>query len=79
MSDLQCPARFILLTSLDGSASGAFAHERVAGVYAAPPAAATELAAAGFEVSLHISSGTAHGIAPDGLDFATSFMLAQTA
>lgn len=41
--------------------------------------AATELTAAGFDVSLHISSGTAHGIAPDGLDFATAFMLAQTA
>jgi phospholipase/carboxylesterase len=41
--------------------------------------AATELTAAGFEVALHISSGAAHGIAPDGLDFATSFMLAQNA
>lgn len=41
--------------------------------------AATELADAGFDVTLHISAGTAHGIAPDGLDFATTFMLAQTA
>lgn len=38
--------------------------------------AATMLAAAGFEVSLHISPGTAHGIAPDGLEFATAFLLA---
>ena len=40
--------------------------------------AATELTAAGYDVGLHISAGTAHGIAPDGLDFATSFMLAQS-
>lgn len=47
MSDLQCPARFILLTSLDGSEPEALRHERVAGVYDAPPgAAATGLAAA---------------------------------
>lgn len=41
--------------------------------------AAEELAAAGYQVSLHISAGTAHGIAPDGLDFATSFILSQSA
>jgi len=39
--------------------------------------AAQELTAAGFEVTLHISRNVAHGIAPDGLDFATAFMLAQ--
>lgn len=39
--------------------------------------AATELSAAGFEVSLHLSPNTAHGIAPDGLDFATSFLMAR--
>lgn len=39
--------------------------------------AATELSASGFEVSLHISPNTAHGIAPDGLDFATSFLRAR--
>jgi phospholipase/carboxylesterase len=39
--------------------------------------AATDLAAADFEVSLHISPNTAHGIAPDGLDFATSFLMAR--
>ena len=39
--------------------------------------AATELSASGFEVSLHISANTAHGIAPDGLDFATSFLVAR--
>jgi len=41
--------------------------------------AATELSAADFEVSLHLSPNTAHGIAPDGLDFATSFLLARLA
>ncbi len=40
--------------------------------------AAEELLAAGYDVSLHISKGTAHGIAPDGLDFATAFLLAQS-
>lgn len=40
--------------------------------------AATELTAAGYDVSLHVSAGVAHGIAPDGLDFATAFMLAQS-
>jgi hypothetical protein len=39
MSDLQCPARFILLTSLDGSAADALRHERLAAVYDAPPGA----------------------------------------
>jgi len=39
--------------------------------------AATALTEAGFDVSLHISPGVAHGIAPDGLDFATSFLAAQ--
>ncbi len=39
--------------------------------------AATKLNAAGFEVSLHLSAATAHGIAPDGLDFATSFLMAR--
>jgi len=41
--------------------------------------AAEELLSAGYEASLHISAGIAHGIAPDGLDFATSFLLAQSA
>lgn len=36
--------------------------------------AAVQLQAAGYEVSVHISHGMAHGIAPDGLDFATTFM-----
>jgi phospholipase/carboxylesterase len=40
-------------------------------------AAARDLAAQGIEVALHISPGTGHGIAPDGLDFATSFLLAH--
>ena len=39
--------------------------------------AAEDLRAAGFEASLHISKGLAHGISPDGLDFATGFILAQ--
>lgn len=39
--------------------------------------AATDLSAAGFEVTLHLSPNIAHGIAPDGLDAATSFLLAR--
>ena len=35
------------------------------------------LADAGFEVRLHISPGVGHGIAPDGLQFATDFLLHQ--
>lgn len=38
-----------------------------------------DLLGAGFDAVLHISPGSGHGIAPDGLDFATSFLLAQTA
>ncbi len=38
------------------------------------PAAADALAAADFEVYTHISKGTAHGIAPDGLGVALQFM-----
>ncbi|OEO27996.1 hypothetical protein VW23_006720 [Devosia insulae DS-56] len=41
--------------------------------------AATTLTALGYDVSYHRSAGTAHGISPDMLDFATAFMLAQTA
>ena len=37
------------------------------------------LADAGFEVRLHISPGTGHGIAPDGLDFATVFLRSRKA
>lgn len=39
--------------------------------------AATTLEHAGLDVRLHISPGTAHGIAPDGLDFATEFLVRQ--
>jgi phospholipase/carboxylesterase len=35
------------------------------------------LADAGYEVRLHISPGAGHGIAPDGLEFATEFLLHQ--
>lgn len=38
--------------------------------------AAKALAADQFDVTLHIAPGVAHGISPDGLDFATSFLLA---
>ena len=38
------------------------------------PAAADALTAAGFEVYAHVSKGTAHGIAPDGLSLAAAFM-----
>jgi phospholipase/carboxylesterase len=41
--------------------------------------AAATLRAAGLEVSLHMSPGTAHGIAADGLEFATDFLLARLA
>lgn len=36
--------------------------------------AAVLLQARGYPVSVHVSHGMAHGIAPDGLDFATAFM-----
>jgi phospholipase/carboxylesterase len=36
--------------------------------------AAEALSAAGYEVSLHVSPGLPHGIAPDGLNFAARFM-----
>jgi phospholipase/carboxylesterase len=70
----------------DGFAEGKFAKPPVALIHGeldqivAPGLsrqAATELSASGFEVSLHISPNTAHGIAPDGLDFATSFLMAR--
>jgi phospholipase/carboxylesterase len=35
------------------------------------------LADAGFDVRLHITIGTGHGIAPDGLQVATEFLLKQ--
>jgi phospholipase/carboxylesterase len=37
------------------------------------------LADAGYEVRLFISAGTGHGIAPDGLDFATLFLRSRAA
>ncbi|WP_417307641.1 alpha/beta hydrolase [Devosia sp.] len=39
--------------------------------------AEAELKAAGFDVSLHVSAGTGHGISPDGLAVATAFLLGQ--
>jgi len=41
--------------------------------------AAAALQAAGFDVRVHLSPGTAHGIAPDGLEFATRFILDRLA
>ncbi len=38
------------------------------------PAAAEALQAAGVDVFAHVSKGTAHGIAPDGLSVALAFM-----
>lgn len=38
------------------------------------PEAAEGLSSAGFEVYAHVSKGTAHGIAPDGLSLALSFL-----
>ncbi|HYD07590.1 MAG TPA: dienelactone hydrolase family protein [Reyranella sp.] len=39
--------------------------------------AAKALAAEGFDVTLHIAPNVAHGISPDGLDFATAFLAAN--
>lgn len=41
--------------------------------------AAAELSASGYDVSLHISPNAGHGIAPDGLDVATAFLVARNA
>jgi phospholipase/carboxylesterase len=38
------------------------------------PEAAEALGAEGFEVFAHVSRGTAHGIAPDGLGVALAFL-----
>ncbi len=40
--------------------------------------AAETLNARGYELSVHFSRGLAHGISPDGLQFATAFMLGRT-
>lgn len=70
----------------DGFAAGGFAKPRVTLIHGEldqvvdpdlSRQAAAELKAAGFEVTLHISPNTAHGIAPDGLDFATAFLAAR--
>jgi phospholipase/carboxylesterase len=37
--------------------------------------AATQLGGQGFDVALHISPGIGHGIAADGLEFATAFLV----
>ena len=39
------------------------------------PEAAEALTGAGFEVFTHVSKGTGHGIAPDGLGLALQFMI----
>ena len=41
------------------------------------PLAADALVSAGFEVYTHISKGTGHGIAPDGLGVALQFIKAS--
>lgn len=41
--------------------------------------AAAELKAAGVDVAYHVSRGVGHGIAPDGLGFATQFLADQAA
>ena len=70
----------------DGFGSGRFARPPVALVHGVDDmvveaehsrAAREALAAAGFDVSLHLSPGTGHGIAPDGLEFATAFLARQ--
>ena len=69
----------------DAFMAGAVAHPPVALIHGdsdqvVDPAlsreAAEALTQAGFEVSLHISKGVAHGISPDGLDVASAFLLA---
>jgi len=69
----------------EGFGSGAFARPPVALIHGDMDGvvdpdlsrqAATSLSADGFDVTLHISLGSGHGIAPDGLDFATSFLVA---
>ncbi|MEP7239790.1 MAG: dienelactone hydrolase family protein [Devosia sp.] len=71
----------------EGFASGRFAKPPVALVHGevdqvVDPDLSREsaqvLADAGFEVRLHISPGAGHGIAPDGLQFATQFLLWAT-
>ncbi|MEO7220933.1 MAG: dienelactone hydrolase family protein [Devosia sp.] len=70
----------------DGFGGGKFARPPVALIHGdqdgvvAPQLskdAAAMLAADGFDVGLHLSKGVGHGIAPDGLEFATSFLLAS--
>ncbi|MEO8757057.1 MAG: dienelactone hydrolase family protein [Devosia sp.] len=57
----------------------ALIHGEVDGVVpaAASRGAAELLSGRGFDVRLHISPGVPHGIAPDGLDFASSFLVAE--
>ncbi len=70
----------------EGFGSGRFARPPVALVHGdsdtvvdpqASRQAAAALAADGFDVALHISPEAGHGIAPDGLDFATAFLGAR--
>jgi phospholipase/carboxylesterase len=72
----------------DGFAVGSFAKPPVALVHGEldqvvdpdlSRRAAAELSASGYDVSLHLSPDTAHGIAPDGLDFATRFLVGRLA
>lgn len=69
----------------EGFGSGTFARPPVALIHGDQDGvvdpdlsrqAAEALAADGFEVTLHISPGVAHGISPDGLEFATAFLVA---
>jgi phospholipase/carboxylesterase len=73
-------------TPAEGFGSGQFARPPVALIHgdldgvvdpALSRAAAKDLLADGFDATLHISPGTGHGISPDGLDFATSFLVAS--
>lgn len=68
----------------DGFGSGRFAMPPVALIHGDQDGvvdprlsqeAADALTAAGFDAALHMSPGVGHGIAPDGLAFATSFLL----
>jgi phospholipase/carboxylesterase len=74
------------LVPAEGFAEGRFARPPVALVHGemdgvVDPQLSVEaervLAGAGFDVALHLSPGIGHGIAPDGLGFATAFLAAR--
>ncbi len=76
MSDLQCPARLVLLTRRSAAAAApavaddlaaALASERVAIVYTGP-ASADVLAADQVSARLQVAARVSHALGPDGTD-----------